>query len=329
MTSTLYDKESICVCSECDAEFTINDKKCPQCGSNVDEIENAPKKYIACLLTFATVGLGHIYAGEPKKGIGLYLLTLGFSFLMSIIFLIAPRIALILLIIGVIALFIYILRDVLNIVKLKSQSYIKKNYNKWYVYLLIIFLTSFIIGPLLKETLGIKSYKIPSGAMEPTLLIGDHISINKFIYGISIPFIDKKILQFKKPERGDLVVFIYPEDSSKDFVKRVTAIGGDTIRIIDKKVFINDKLSDDPYGFYSDSRIINQGDTGASRDNFGPVTVPQDSLFVLGDNRDKSYDSRFWGFVKTKKVRGKVLFIYWSWESPFYNFRWSRIGMLL
>ena len=184
---------------------------------------------------------------------------------------------------------------------------------------LALFIRSFVV----------QAFKIPSGSMEPTLLIGDHILVNKFIYGITIPFTDMKIFQFTSPERSDVIVFIYPEDPSKDFIKRVVAVAGDKIQIKNKKIFINDKPFSDTHGYYSDSRVIREWSMGANRDNFGPVVVPPHSLFVMGDNRDKSYDSRFWGFVDINKVRGKAFLIYWSWERPFKNFRWRRLAKVI
>jgi len=175
----------------------------------------------------------------------------------------------------------------------------------------------------------VQAFKIPSGSMEPTLLIGDHILVNKFIYGLSIPFVEKKALRFKKPDRGDVVVFIYPVDPDKDFIKRVIAVGGATIALKDTKIFVNGAPITDEHGHYSDKRVIQQWSSGSNRDNFGPVTVPPDSLFVLGDNRDRSYDSRLLGFVDINKVKGRAFLIYWSWESPFKNFRWKRIGRVI
>ena len=182
-----------------------------------------------------------------------------------------------------------------------------------------------VVLALFIRTFVVQAFKIPSGSMEPTLLIGDHILVNKFIYGIKIPFTDKKLFQFGKPKRGDVIVFVYPLDPSKDFIKRTIGVGGDTIHIKNKKVYINDELYDDNHGFYSDQKVIKKWSAGAKRDNFGPIKVPPDSLFMMGDNRDKSYDSRFWGFVNTNKVKGKAFLIYWSWESPLKNFRWKRI----
>jgi signal peptidase I len=178
-------------------------------------------------------------------------------------------------------------------------------------------------------TFVVQAFKIPSGSMEPTLLIGDHILVNKFIYGITIPFTDKKLFQFVTPKRWDVVVFIYPEDPSKDFIKRVIAVEGEQISIKDKKIFINGKQIEDPYGVYRDPNITSGWGSEMSRDNFGPVTVPPHSLFFMGDNRDKSFDSRFWGYVDLNKVKGKAFIIYWSWGGLFQDIQWSRIGKII
>jgi signal peptidase I len=177
------------------------------------------------------------------------------------------------------------------------------------------------------RTFVIQAYKIPSGSMKPTLLIGDHILVSKFNYGIKLPFIRSTLIPVGTPKRGDIVVFIYPEDRSKDFIKRVIGLPGDTVEIRDKKVFLNGQPMNDPRGVHSDSLVI----PGAvqPRDNFGPVKVPEGKLFVMGDNRDESYDSRFWGFVDMKDVLGEALIIYWSWNQEDYSVRWGRIGTIL
>lgn len=184
-----------------------------------------------------------------------------------------------------------------------------------------------IVLALIIRTFVVQAFKIPSGSMEPTLLIGDHILVNKFIYGERIPFTDIKLFDFRKPKTGEVVVFIYPKDESKDFIKRVIGVEGDTIQIKDKKLYINGKLQNDPYGAYIDNAII-PGHI-QPRDNFGPVVVPQDSLFVMGDNRDRSADSRFWGFVDLNKVKGKAFLIYWSWGGFMRDIKWGRIGKLI
>jgi signal peptidase I len=184
-----------------------------------------------------------------------------------------------------------------------------------------------ILIALVIRTFAIQAFKIPSRSMVPTLLVGDQILVNKFIYGVKIPYLRKMIIPVTNPEKGDIVVFIYPNDRSKDFIKRVIGIAGDKIEIKNKRIFINNKEYSDSYGVYSDN-LIYPG-VIQPRDNFGPVTVPQNSLFVMGDNRDESSDSRYWGFVDIKDVEGKAFIIYWSWDREDNNLRWRRLGSLL
>jgi signal peptidase I len=172
----------------------------------------------------------------------------------------------------------------------------------------------------------IQAFKIPSGSMIPTLLIGDHILVNKFLYGTKIPFTDKKILIIRKPVKGDIIVFKYPENPQKDFIKRAIATEGDIIEERDKIVYVNGNMITEPYAVHSD-RYIRLGGNDP-RDNFGPLIVPKDKLFVMGDNRDQSYDSRYWGFVDMKEIRGKALIIYWSWDPDKWA-RLNRIGRLI
>ena len=177
------------------------------------------------------------------------------------------------------------------------------------------------------RTFVIQAYKIPSGSMKPTLQIGDHILVSKFNYGIKLPLIRSTLIPFGTPERGDIVVFIYPEDRSKDFIKRLIALPGDTVEIRDKKILINGLPYQDGHGVYTDRMII--PGSVQPRDNFGPVKVPDNSFFVMGDNRDESYDSRFWGMVNQRDVLGKALIIYWSWNQEDHGVRWGRIGSIL
>jgi signal peptidase I len=186
-----------------------------------------------------------------------------------------------------------------------------------------------VVLALFIRTFVVQAFKIPSGSMEPTLLIGDHILVNKFIFGITIPLTDIKIAQFYNPKRNDVIVFKFPGDPSKDFIKRVIAIAGDQIQIKNKKIYINGIPFTDKYGVYREKRIIKGEEGQANRDNYGPKKVPPNSLFVMGDNRDRSYDSRFWGVVDVKKVKGKAFLIYWSWESFLRNIRWDRIGNII
>ncbi len=172
----------------------------------------------------------------------------------------------------------------------------------------------------------IQAFKIPSGSMIPTLLIGDHILVNKFIYGTKIPFTNRRILVLRNPEKGDIIVFKYPENPKKDFIKRVIATGGDVIEEKNKVVYINGQALKEPYAVHSDTGLRPVGND--PRDNFGPITVPKGKLFMMGDNRDQSYDSRYWGFVDLKEVRGEALIIYWSWD-PDNWVRFDRIGRLI
>ncbi len=178
----------------------------------------------------------------------------------------------------------------------------------------------------------VQAFQIPSGSMEPTLLVGDHILVNKFIYGIKVPVVNNMIIPVKSPKQFDVIVFQYPKNPSVDYIKRVIGLPFQKVQIIDKKIYINDKLLKDPFGYYSDPRIVPE-----RRDNFGPVLVPAHQYFVMGDNRDNSYDSRFWGFVPSRCLVGEAFMIYWSWRragSPTLNpstslVRWDRFGKLL
>ncbi|MBN1382866.1 MAG: signal peptidase I [Deltaproteobacteria bacterium] len=184
-----------------------------------------------------------------------------------------------------------------------------------------------ILIALFLKAFVIQAFKIPSGSMLPTLQIGDHILVNKFIYGIKIPYFRKTLLNITEPKRGDIIVFIFPEDRSKDFIKRVIGIGGDTIEIRNKKIFLNGLPYNDEHGVYKEDFII--PGSLQPRDNYGPVTVPKGSYFVMGDNRDHSADSRYWGFVESKDVLGKAFIIYWSWNKEDHSVRWKRFGNLL
>jgi signal peptidase I len=184
-----------------------------------------------------------------------------------------------------------------------------------------------IVIALFIRTFVVQAFKIPSGSMKQTLQIGDHILVNKFIYGVKVPYLHETIIPLKKPRRGDIIVFKYPVDPHKDFIKRVIGIPGDEIEIRDKKLYVNQKRVNHDYGVYTDSRILSAN--VRPRDNFGPVTVPQHSLFVMGDNRDESFDSRFWGFVDYKALNGKAFIIYWSWDKENFGVRWNRLGQIL
>lgn len=202
----------------------------------------------------------------------------------------------------------------------------------------------------------VQAFSIPSGSMQPTLLIGDYLLVNKFSYGIRNPFTNKVVIPVSEPKRGDVVVFIFPQDPGKDYIKRVVGLPGDEVRLRNKKVYINGKLLDMPQAVNTDPLMLPppRGPLDSARDNFGPVTVPPGAYFVMGDNRDHSYDSRFWGFVPQDALRGKAFIIYFSWEgaqgaslpqafadgvkglftkmswdAKAFRIRWDRLGQLI
>jgi signal peptidase I len=184
-----------------------------------------------------------------------------------------------------------------------------------------------IILALFIRTFIVQAFKIPSGSMKETLQIGDHILVNKFIYGIKLPYLQTTLIPVTNPKRGDIVVFEFPEDKEKDFIKRVVGVAGDVVEVRNKQVFVNGVLQQGSYIVNSDPHVF-PGNL-QPRDNFGPVTVPEHSLFVMGDNRDHSYDSRYWGFVDLKAVKGEAFIIYWSWDRTEFGVRWGRIGKLI
>ena len=206
---------------------------------------------------------------------------------------------------------------------MKTQEKKRKSTFREYAEAIVVAL----VLALIIRSFVVQAFKIPSGSMEPTLEIGDHILVNKFIYGIKIPFTKINLIPLDSPKRGDVIVFIYPLEPEKDFIKRVIAVGGDTVKIVNKKLYLNGVEVPDPHAVYKEDTIL-PADV-QKRDNFGPVTVPRGKLFVLGDNRDRSLDSRFWGFVPAEEVKGKAFIIYWSWNRQETTVRWSRLAQLI
>jgi signal peptidase I len=188
---------------------------------------------------------------------------------------------------------------------------------------------------LLIRTFIIQAFKIPSGSMEKTLLIGDHILVSKFAYGTHIPneipflnikLFDDIVLFSEVPEREDIIVFKFPKDERRDFIKRVIGLPGDLLEVRQQKVYINGKIHEDTHARHTEPA---SGSTLVPRDDFGPVLVPEGHVFVMGDNRENSQDSRYWGFLNVEKVRGKALMIYWSWNRIENWVRFERFGKIL
>ena len=183
---------------------------------------------------------------------------------------------------------------------------------------------------LIIRTFIVQAFKIPSGSMEDTLLIGDHLLVNKFIYGMQVPSVDGRFLSIREPQRGDIVVFEFPEDRGqpfwkrRDFIKRIVGLPGDTVELRNKQLLVNGQPFVVPEAVFKDGPHI-QG----MRDNMPPARVPAGHYFMLGDNRDRSYDGRFWGFVSNAEIKGLAFIKYWSWDSEKMRPRWDRIGRLI
>ena len=160
---------------------------------------------------------------------------------------------------------------------------------------------------LFATTFVIQAFKIPTGSMESNLLIGDHLLVNKFVYGLHSGILSK-IFPYKEPARGDVIVFKYPNNPEVAYVKRLMGLPGDKIEMIGRTLYINDKALKEDYTQYIDP--------GSTYDHYGPYNIPPGQYFAMGDNRDNSQDSRFWGFVPRDYLLGKALVIYWSFETP-------------
>ncbi len=320
-------------CPKCAYENAPEAKFCGQCGaplqadnfasqgplrSSVGIPETKPRRVgIALVLSLLFPGWGQIYNGQFRKALWIwsgwiiaYLCALAVGLPATFPGLLALLLA---------AVVFYVLICVEAVVCAGRLSLEPRRFtpNRWYAYLGFAAMV-YILGlsaALVSGRLFFQAYKIPSGAMEPTLLIGDHIMVDK---------------RARTPRRGDVIVFVFPPDPTKDFVKRVIALGGDTVEVRKGIVYLNGQQMPDPHARFG---VAPQDRSPASpRDNFGPVTVPAGKIFVMGDNRDRSYDSRFWGFVDETEVEGRVLYIYWSRDadsSRVRPVRWPRIGMRL
>jgi len=278
---------------------------------SIGGVIKARKWWLAGLLSLITPGLGQIYNGQMKKGILLFVIPLILIPLEIYVLLNGITKALIIttMLINV-AYYIVVISDAVLVANMMNAPYSLKKYNKWYVYILLI-----VISPCLSYLIKnsyVQTRKCSAVSMEPTIFKGDRV-------------LTDKRSSTRSAQRGDLIIFLYPVDETKYFLKRVVAVAGDKVEIRDKKLFVNDRLQNEPYIIQNDDFII--PGSVQPRDNFGPVIVRPDSVFVMGDNRDHSYDSRFWGPVSKSKIRGKAIGIYWSWDKEKKEVRWERVGL--
>ena|SRR5665213_2678113 len=176
-----------------------------------------------------------------------------------------------------------------------------------------------VILALFIRTFVVQAFKIPTGSMEENLLIGDHLLVNKFVFGPSESRLERLLLPLGTIKRHDIIVFKYPEEPDRDFIKRVIGLPGETVEVREKKVYINGQALDEPYAHYLEPAAVpselHEVTSIDVRDHYGPVTVPPDQYFMMGDNRDNSADSRYWGFLRRDYIKGKALVIYWSYEA--------------
>jgi signal peptidase I len=306
-------------------------------------IKKRRRWWVAGLLSFIVPGLGQVYNGQETKGLFYYvILSVWGGILIGLIYyLLKPPVTHIdigitcLLALISMILWIFIIFESIRTAKQISSEYTLKRYNKWYIYLLIILiirLIDFSVETVVIKNTIFKAYKIPAGSMMPTLLTGDHIICDLSYYRLN------------NPARGDIVIFKWPMDESKDYVKRIIGIPGDKIQIINDDLYINnEKLELEFVEKYSlgqekEADIYQETlgkvsyqilDQMKRYENFGPITVPDGEYFVMGDNRDNSNDSRYWGMVKRHQIYGKPVFIYFSWDRKTLAIRFSRIGEIL
>jgi signal peptidase I len=184
------------------------------------------------------------------------------------------------------------------------------------------YLESIVIAVILAlfiRTFVVQAFKIPTGSMENNLLIGDHLLVNKFVFGPSHAALERALMPVGTIRRGDVVVFKYPEEPERDFIKRIIGLPGETLELREKKVYINGTPLDEPYVHFlsppSGPSAHHELTTFDVRERYGPVTVPVDQYFAMGDNRDNSQDSRYWGFLPRDHIKGKALVLYWSFDS--------------
>ncbi len=190
-----------------------------------------------------------------------------------------------------------------------------------------------VILALFIRTFVVQAFKIPTGSMEENLLIGDHLLVNKFVLGPTESRLERALLPVTTIKRDDVIVFKYPEEPDRDFIKRVIGLPGETVEVREKKVYVNGRALDEPYAHYlqpvatpSQFHEVTSFDV---RDRYGPVTVPPNQYFVMGDNRDNSQDSRYWGFLPREYVKGKALVIYWSYEAEREDYQEEGAGATL
>lgn len=252
---------------------------------------------IAGILSCSTPGLGQLYNGQLKRAFYFYIISIIGVFAIAATNIFSTFQGMILALIAGILYFIIVVIDAIYCaIKIKQADI--RPFHRWYIYLIIIAIQIFAVQPMLRELIPYEAYKMPAFSMEPTLKVGDHFIVDGSQYSKN------------SPQRYDIVVFRYPVDPKKDFIKRVIGLPGERVDIAEKRIFIDKNQISNDFLLLDDSS--KQPSSTNNKYYFGPVIVPSGKYFVLGDNLDHSYDSRFWGFVDDSDLKGKVLYIYWS-----------------
>ncbi len=263
------------------------------------------KPLLAAIASLGALGLGQLYNGKLRKAIIMY----GLGFVeVGIVTVFPPATSFfnLVILIGVaICIGVVVIVDAIRDARKLGEVELQR-YNRWYVYLAILLFQGILLGPAMEYISGVgamRAFKIPSGAMMPTIIIGDHLISNMKVYKTS------------KPKRGEIVVFKYPKDESTLFIKRVIGLPGEKVEVRGKQIFVDGVALIDPWGTYDSGENI-------KRQDHGPTVLESDEFFLMGDNRNNSYDSRYWGAVRQSKILGQARYIYWSRDK-------SRIGRQL
>jgi signal peptidase I len=269
---------------------------------------------LAAVANLLFAPLGHFYVGRPRRGLGIYVAFLfggaAVAFgLAAVSWELAVACALLVAIAGQLA----ICADAFRLARHAGDRFEPGPLNRWYVYAAVIVATV-VAGESVQAFIRneiVQAFVFPTGSMQATLLPGDHVLVDKSAY------------RSASPQRHDVVVFEYPEDADKDYVKRIVGLPGETIELKDGVVFINGETVLEPFA------VLNTSWSASRGRNYGPFVIPERAYFVMGDNRDHSHDSRHWGPVDVEKIYGRVRTIYWSWQSEDSSVRWSRIGTIV
>jgi signal peptidase I len=289
--------------------------------------------WLAGLLGFVVPGLGHLYAGRIGQAVLAFvaLAVLGVAMLVSMVALPGPPANVVVPLALIMAFRVLVAVDSARAARAFPQGRPIPRFSRWYWCLAAGVLVGLVLNPLwtvVVRTTFVEAYQIPTGAMEPTILRGDHLLATKWAYGWRLPILGNVAVGARAPARGDLVLFRFPADRSRVFIKRVIGLPHETVEIRAKSVLVNGSRLREPYARFLEPPM--EGPLGAettrARDDWGPQTVPAGAYFVLGDNRDNSRDSRYWGFLPGSDVLGRAAMVYWSLEPQGGGIRWDRIG---